>query len=145
MVQVTRSFAVDKPPDVVVAYLSDFGHAEEWDPGTRSCTRVEEGPITPGARWHNVSQFRGRETELDYRLVDLCPDRVLLRGVNKTVTSTDDIRVTPEGTGSRILYRATLDFHGLAKLAGPFLKRGFERVADDTEEQLTRVIGQLSG
>ena len=55
MVQVERSLTVRTPVERVVAYLADFAHTEEWDPGTVSCTRTGEGPIVVGARWHNVS------------------------------------------------------------------------------------------
>lgn len=55
--KVTRSFPVNPPPAVVRAYLIDFAHAEQWDPGTRSCERIDSGPVQVGARWHNVSQL----------------------------------------------------------------------------------------
>ena len=30
---VSRTFSVDASPAVVVPYLADFAHAEQWDPG----------------------------------------------------------------------------------------------------------------
>ena len=38
MIEVERTFDVDRPVEVVVDYLKDFANAEEWDPGTQSCT-----------------------------------------------------------------------------------------------------------
>lgn len=145
MVNVTRSFDVDRAPDVVIDYLKDFSRAEEWDPGTKTCTRRDDGPVVVGSRWHNVSEFLGRETELDYELVEMATDRLVFRGKNKTVTSTDDIAVRASSAGSRITYQATLDFKGLAKLAGPLLKLAFERIGKRTEQQMGRAINQLPG
>lgn len=100
MVDVSRTFTVPRPPEEVVAYLSDFSNAVAWDPGTVRCDRVGTGPVQVGSTWRNVSKVLGRETELEYVLVTLEPDHVVLRGTNKTATSTDDITVLPDPAGS---------------------------------------------
>lgn len=144
MVSVQRIFTVDKSVDVVADYLRDFARTEAWDPGTISCTRVDDGPIVIGSRWHNVSEFRGKETQLDYRLTCLEPQRLTFVGKNKTATSTDDLKFAAEGTGTTITYDATIVFHGLAKLAGPFLKAEFERLGDGVVEAMTLAIADLT-
>jgi carbon monoxide dehydrogenase subunit G len=137
---VTRSFTVHPAPAVVIDYLKDFANAEEWDPGTESCTRVDDGPIAVGARWHNVSKIAGVTTELDYELTELTDTRIVLVGRNDSATSTDTITVLPSGEGSEITYHADLDMHGLANLAAPAMKLVFEKLANETEEQLTRAL-----
>jgi carbon monoxide dehydrogenase subunit G len=143
MITVERTFEVDKPADVVVEYLKDFAHAEQWDPGTKSCTQESAGPVAVGTTWHNVSEIKGRETELTYELVRLEPGHLTFVGENKTATSTDDIRVTGSGTGSTITYRAEIEFHGIAKVAGPFLQGEFDSLGDETRDSLTAVIARL--
>lgn len=143
MITVERTFEVDKPADVVVEYLKDFAHAEQWDPGTKSCTQESAGPVAVGTTWHNVSEIKGRETELTYELVRLEPGHLTFVGKNKTATSTDDIRVTPSATGSTITYRAEIEFHGIAKVAGPFLQGEFDSLGDETRDSLTSVIARL--
>ncbi len=140
MVDVTRTFEVDRTPEAVIDYLKDFSRAEEWDPGTVSCTRVDDGPVVVGARWHNVSQFLGRETELEYELTELSGEGVVFRGRNATATSTDEIRVEPSGDGARITYHARIEFSGVARFAGPLLQLVFERIGDKTETQMTSAI-----
>ena len=140
MPSVTRSFTVHPAPAVVIDYLKDFANAEEWDPGTESCTRVDDGPIAVGARWHNVSKIAGVTTELDYELTELTDTRIVLVGRNDSATSTDTITVLPSGEGSEITYHAELDMHGLANLAAPAMKLVFEKLANDTEDQLTRAL-----
>ena len=143
MVNVTRTFTVDKPVDVVIEYLKDFGHAEQWDPGTQSCTRQDDGPIAVGASWRNVSKVLGKQTELTYRLERLESQRLTFVGKNATATSTDDITVTPSGSGSEITYAAHIDFHGLAKLASPIMKIEFERLGRKTEKMLIQTLSAL--
>lgn len=143
MVQVERTVTVRTPVELVAGYLADFGHTETWDPGTVRCTRTDPGPVAVGTRWHNVSEFRGRETELDYRLTRLDPDRITFVGENKTATSTDDFTLTPGPDGTTVHYRATIVFHGLAKLASPLLKREFERLGDEVVPELTGALEKL--
>jgi carbon monoxide dehydrogenase subunit G len=143
VVSVERTFVVNPPMDTVIGYLRDFSHAQAWDPGTERCTRTDSGTIEVGSRWHNVSQFRGRRTELDYELVRDDADRLTFLGSNKTATSTDDLSFAAAGQGTSITYRATIDFHGLAKLASPLLQRTFNGLADQTVEQMTRVLNAV--
>jgi carbon monoxide dehydrogenase subunit G len=142
---VERTVETDRPIDRVFDYLSDFTNTEEWDPGTVSTKRVDSGPIAVGTRFHNVSQFRGRETQLEYRLTRLEPVRRLtFVGENKTVTSTDDLRLSSTATGTAIRYQARFDFKGMAKLTSPFLRSTFEKLADQTADQLRGALAKLS-
>jgi carbon monoxide dehydrogenase subunit G len=143
MIDVTRTLTVPQRPETVVDYLRDFSRTEEWDPGTKTCTQTSTGPVQVGTTWHNVSEFAGRTTELEYRMEVDQPDHVVFRGQNKTASTMDDISVKPSGTGSEITYHATIEFHGVAKVATPFLKPGFDKVADKTVDQLTGALGKL--
>ncbi|GLW90096.1 SRPBCC family protein [Actinokineospora globicatena] len=143
MVDVERSFTVQAEPEAVVDYLKDFARTEEWDPGTVSCRRVDEGPIRVGSTWHNVSKFLGSETELTYQLTVSEPRRLQFVGKNDTATSTDDIRVGPgERPGeTQLVYHAHIEFHGAAKLATPVAKIALEKLGNDTEKNLVRLFG----
>ena len=144
MTSVSRTFTVNPAPDTVIDYLKDFGHAEQWDPGTETCTRNDSGPIAVGASWHNVSKIAGTTTELTYTLEELTADKIVLVGKNDSATSTDTISVTAAGAGSEITYRADLQMHGMAKLATPAMKLVFEKLAGDTEKQMTEVLNGLA-
>ena len=123
MITVERRVQTDSALPVVFAYLSDFTHTEQWDPGTVRTTRTDEGELGVGATFHNVSTFRGRQTELDYCVVRYDPDEHLtFTGVNKTVEATDDMSFgetgadddsEPEG-GTVVTYRAHFAFSGWA-------------------------------
>ncbi len=140
MVHVQRTFPVSGTVPDVIDYLADFGHAEAWDPGTVSCVREGSGPLQVGARWTNTSTFRGRTTVLRYRLAERSAQRLTFVGENKTAHSVDDLVVRDVGAGTEITYTADIRFKGLARLADPFLRGTFETLADETVEQLTRVL-----
>ncbi|MEX0173103.1 SRPBCC family protein [Streptomyces sp. LMG1-1-1.1] len=136
MISVERVVIVRRPLAEVVAYLEDFGRAEQWDPGTVRCVRLGDGPVQVGAQWRNTSRFRGRTTELRYELVVRESARLMFVGENRTVTSQDDLRFAEEGTSTRLTYRASLRFKGFARLAAPFLRGEFERLADGVVARL---------
>ena len=142
----TRTFDVRPEPTVVVDYLKDFSNAEEWDPGTESCTRTDAGPVQVGSTWHNVSTIAGVSTELTYTLQQLNDDTIVLVGSNDTARSVDTITVVPnpEGSGSRVTYEAHIEMKGVAKLADPVMKVVFEKIGSDTEDDMTTVLNRLA-
>ncbi|WP_042434713.1 SRPBCC family protein [Streptacidiphilus anmyonensis] len=142
-ITVERSFRVDASRSAVAAYLEDFTHTQQWDPGTVACRRLDVGPIAVGARWENTSRFRGRETTLHYRLLIRRPERLVFRGENRTVQATDDIAILPNGPGSLITYRATLRFKRVFRLAEPLLRGAFDELADAVQARLPEVLETL--
>lgn len=143
MPSVCRTFSVSTPPAVVVEYLKDFEHAEQWNPGTRSCERIDSGPVAEGAFWHNVSKVLGRTSELTYKLEELTDSRVVFIGENQSSRTVDTITVVPEGSGSTITYEADLEMHGSARLLNPVMKVVFEKRAGETERQMATVLNKL--
>src|ERR1700722_10155259 len=140
---VSRTFSVEVPPKIVVPYLADFAHAEQWDPGTVRCVRNDDGPVTVGSSWHNTSKIVGISTELTYTLQQLTDTRIVLVGRNRTATSTETIDVAASGTGSRITYANEVQFNGAAKLAAPLAKLVFEKLGNDTVKQLVETLDAL--
>ncbi|GAA1941738.1 SRPBCC family protein [Nocardioides hwasunensis] len=142
----SRTFDVHPEPAVVVDYLKDFSNAEEWDPGTESCTRNDSGPVQVGSTWHNTSKIAGVSTELTYTLEQLTADTIVLVGRNDTATSTDTITVVPnpDGSGSRVTYEAVIELKGAAKIADPIMKIVFEKIGGDTEDDMTNVLNRLA-
>ena len=143
MITVERTFAVSTSADVVVEYLADFGHTEQWDPGTQRTTRQGDGPVAPGATWHNISKVLGVTTELTYTLQELDRDRIVFVGTNGGATSTDTITVRPKGAGSEITYHVDLQMQGAMRLATPAMKVEFEHLATRTQQRMTEVINGL--
>ncbi len=145
MSTVTRTVRTQASPQQVYDYLSDFTTTEEWDPGTVTTERVS-GDGGVGTVYKNTSKFLGNETELTYTTIDLeTGTLVRMRGENKTVTATDTIRITPDGTGSQVEYTAEFEWHGAARLATPILVPALKKLGDDTEESLTVNLDKLAG
>src|SRR6476646_3923292 len=134
--EIERSVTVAHPVGRVFAYLSDFTNTTEWDPGTVRTERVS-GDGGLGSRYHNVSKFLGRETELDYLVIEHVPgERFALRGENATVVAKDTMTFvrTMNGSaadareGTTVTYRAEFEFKGLAKLVAPLFAPAFKKL-----------------
>jgi carbon monoxide dehydrogenase subunit G len=143
MIELERTTTVEAKLADVVDYLADFTHAQEWDSGTTSCERIDAGPVQIGARWHNVSEFHGKETEIEYTLVRRDTRRLTFTGENKTVSTVDDLTFESEGSRTHLRYLARFEFHGVAKLAQPVVKGDLDELADATIAKLKAVLDAL--
>ncbi|WP_405060033.1 SRPBCC family protein [Kribbella sp. NBC_01505] len=144
MVTIRRVMTIERPAETVYGYLADFENTNEWDPGTVRTTRLEGGGGV-GTTYRNVSRFGGRETELLYTVDELsAPERLRFRGVNKTVTARDTITLRSLAPGeTELTYLAEFEFHGVARLAVPFLGRQFAKLGDEAAARLHDVLGNL--
>jgi carbon monoxide dehydrogenase subunit G len=138
-----RTVETKAAPAVVFAYLSDFTHTNEWDPGTVH-TELTSGDGGVGTKYHNVSKFMGRETELTYEVVQHQPDyRFALRGENSSVIANDTMEISRSGEGSTVTYTADFEFKGIAKLVAPLLKPALKKLGDEAETGLRDALGKL--
>jgi carbon monoxide dehydrogenase subunit G len=138
-----RTVETTAPPDRVFAYLSDFTHTNEWDPGTVRTERVA-GDGGVGTTYHNTSRFLGRETELTYEVVTHRPDSEFgLRGENSSVVAHDTMQIAPHGAGSRVTYTADFEFKGLGRLVAPLLRPALKKLGDEAEAGLRDALAGL--
>lgn len=138
-----RSFTTRTPPDVVYAYLADFEHATEWDPGTVECSRVD-GDGGVGTRYRNVSSFLGRTTELEYVAQELNPPSfVHFEGRNEQFTGHDRIRFEPSGSGTRVTYDADFAFKGASRFAAPLVALYLPILAKKTVDHMRETLDAL--
>ena len=141
--KVERIIRTDRPIEQVFGYLSDFTHTTEWDPGTVH-TEKTSGDGGVGTTYHNVSKFMGRETELEYTVIDLVPiQRFALRGVNKTVSAQDTMTFRSVGGGTEVTYVAAFEFSGIAKYLGPLTKPGLNKLGDEAESGMRTALAKL--
>lgn len=145
MPSITRTFTTTASPEAAHAYLADFTHAEEWDPGTKTCERVT-GDGGLGTTYRNVSSFLGREVELTYTTAELvAPFRVDLRGHNDRFQGADIFEVRPDGVGSGavVTYSAVMQFSGVWVAAAPLVQAYLPFLARTTVSQLRTCLDRL--
>ncbi|MFJ6278518.1 Carbon monoxide dehydrogenase subunit G [Arthrobacter subterraneus] len=130
MITVSGSVQTDLPPERTFAYLSQFEHTSEWDPGTPVVEKRSQGPVAVGHRYHAEALFRGKRSSIEYEVIELGTRFIKLRGENKTVEAFDSIEVKPSGSGSEVTYTAQFRMKGAVKLLQPLLRPAFNSLRD---------------
>lgn len=140
-----RAVTTDKPVERVFAYLSDFTTTTDWDPGTVRTT-LTSGDGGVGTVYRNVSKFAGRETELDYTVVEHEENqRFALEGKNKTVTAHDLMTFTSTPTGgTEVRYVADFDFGLLTPVLSVVMWPFFKKLGDEAEKGMTEALARLA-
>ena len=122
------------------AYFSDFTTTNEWDPNTVKTTKLS-GDVGVGTKYTNTSSFNGRESSLVYEVIEYRPNELIrLRGENKSLTAIDTMKIDEVNGQRQFTYEARFKFKGVAKLAAPFLKKAFAKLAADAEVGLRKVL-----
>jgi hypothetical protein len=122
------------------AYFSDFTTTNEWDPNTVKTTRIS-GDGGVGTRYSNTSSFNGKESSLVYEVIEFQPNKLIrLRGENKSLTAIDTMKIDEVNGERKFTYEARFKFKGIAKVAAPFLKKAFAKLAADAEVGLRKVL-----
>jgi len=128
----------------VFDYLADFTTNPQWDPGTRSATRLDSGALGLGSEFRLVVTFLRRTTEITYRITEFDrPNAVTLRGENAGAVSTDRITFAAQAAGTSLTYVAELSLKGWTRLAAPLVAREFRRVGDNALAGLRRELGAV--
>jgi hypothetical protein len=136
----TKTLNSKKSADELFAYFSDFTTTNEWDPNTVKTTKLS-GDGGVGTKYANTSSFNGRESSLVYEVIEIQPNKLIrLHGENKSLTAVDTMKVEDLGSERRFTYEARFKFKGIAKVAAPFLKKAFDKLAADAEDGLRKVL-----
>ncbi len=122
------------------AYFSDFTTTNEWDPNTVNTSKIS-GDGGVGTKYSNTSSFNGKESSLVYEVIEYQPNKLIrLRGENKSLTAIDTMKIDEVNGERQFTYEARFQFKGIAKVAAPFLKKAFAKLAADAEIGLRKVL-----
>ena len=122
------------------AYFSDFTTTNEWDPNTVNTSKIS-GDGGVGTKYSNTSSFNGKESSLVYEVIEYQPNKLIrLRGENKSLTAIDTMKIDEVNGERQFTYEARFKFKGIAKVAAPFLKKAFAKLAADAEIGLRKVL-----
>ena len=76
-----------------------------------------------------------------YEVIEYRPNSIIrLRGENKSLTAIDTMKIEELDGERRFTYEARFKFKGIAKIAAPFLKKAFDKLAADAEVGLRKVL-----
>ncbi len=144
MITVSETVQTKLPAEEAFAYLCEFEHTSEWDPGTPLVEKKTPGPVAVGSNFYAEAQFRGKRQPINYVVTELSDSHIELRGENKTIISVDTINVRPSSNGSTVTYTAKFSLKGILKVAEFLLKSTFQGLAKPAADGLKRKLDQLA-
>ncbi len=141
--RVRRTVVVDRPLERVFAYLTDFTHVAQWDPGTEEAQRSRgDGGI--GTTYEVVSIFAGRRIPLVYTVTALIPGRQFTAEARtKSMSARDTMTFRAVGSGTSVTYDALFTFSGPLKRAVWLLRPAFTRLGNQAEAGLRSALEVL--
>jgi len=118
---------IERSPDEVWAYLTDFQNAQDWMPGVEDMRATAEGPPAVGTEFTFGSRGKSRET----RVTALDPGtRFALTSTQGGVSATYAYSLAPDGDGTRVTLDAVCEATGLWTLLHPLI--AFARKQSDS-------------
>ncbi len=141
MTRIHERIETTLPIEAAFDYIADFATNQEWDPGTLSSTRIDDGPVGRGARYQLHVRMGGRVAPMEYRIRDYQrPDRVVLVGRGSGVDAVDDIRFERTDRGTLIDYTADIRLGGILRFVQPFLGGTFAKIGGDAAAGMTQAL-----
>ena len=145
MTRIHERIATSLPIEATFDYVADFANSEQWDPGTTSSRRLDDGPLGPGAKYGLTVRMGGRVAPMEYQIRDFDrPRRVVLVGSGSQVNAVDEIRFERAGDGTVVYYTADISLGGLLRLAEPFLGGTFEKIGRDAAAGMDAALEDLA-
>jgi uncharacterized protein YndB with AHSA1/START domain len=130
----------------VFDYMAMFSKVTEWDETAAEAWPIDGNEPGPGARFHVLVRWMGREIPLDYEITEYeRPRRIVIRAENSTAVSEDTVTVRETSDGCELTYDAKLTLKGAIRLIDPILGFAFRRLGDSAAAGLRRELGAPDG
>lgn len=144
MAHIVKTVRTAWSPETAFAYMADFSHAAEWDPGVAAAWREDAGAVGVGSVFDLALRVGGRQVPMRYEVTDFVPGQVTFTARSSFLESVDTVTVAPRGGTDEVTYDARIRFLGLLRLADPLLALGFRGVADRAIRGLEQRLSEAS-
>ena len=122
MITVNISVDINRSPDEVFDFLSDFENNPKWQNGMKNCTWTSEPPLRVGSTYSQEASFLGRPIVSHFEVIAYEPGR-MVKATSPTGTFpiTFTRSVEPHGVGTRVKALIEGDSGGVFKIAEPLM------------------------
>ncbi|MCF3131653.1 SRPBCC family protein [Streptomyces olivochromogenes] len=136
-----EEITVDCTPEDVWAYVIDPSHLPEWQLGTVSAEKLDEGDLGLGSLLRVIRHVGTHEVPMTMEVTEYEPPHIWgMRGIDGPVRGLVRGEITPIDGGRRARVSMDLDFegHGFGKVLLPLLVRPQARKELPRNEQLLK-------
>jgi hypothetical protein len=139
-VDVQVETVIERSPADVAAYAGDPTNAPEWYANIRSVVWQTPPPVAVGSRMDFVAQFLGRRLAYTYEVVELTPQRLVMKTADGPFPMETTYTWEQAGAGTRMTLRNRGNPTGFSKLGAPLMERAMSRA---TSKDLARLKALL--
>jgi uncharacterized membrane protein len=141
MIKVRVTSVVNRPLEVVFAYLSDFTNLPEYEPWVEKVEPTSAGPIGVGSTWIHVRRQGRRRLEAPIELVEWEPNRRLAirSGAGAfSVFATQDFEKA--GDATRVRETLEMQVSGLLRVMEPLMRGQVRRQGEEVHRRFKEVL-----
>jgi uncharacterized protein YndB with AHSA1/START domain len=141
MSAIREEIVVDRTPEDVYSYVTDFSHLPEWQLSAVSAERLDEGPFGEGSRVRIMRRMGTREIPMTVECTEYEPPYSWgLHGIDGPVRPRVHGEIEPldEGRRSRVTLELDFEGHGLGKALVPLVARPQARKELPRDEQILK-------
>ncbi len=140
MISVEKSVIINKPVEVVFAYVSNSANDPKWQAGIESV--IAEGPTTVvGAKWTEVRKFMGQEMKSTLELTSFVANQKFSTKVIKgPVPFEATVTFEASGGGTKVTTRIEGEPKGFFKVAEGALKGQLEKTLEEDSKRLKGIL-----
>ncbi|MDA1188909.1 MAG: SRPBCC family protein [Chloroflexi bacterium] len=137
MAKLVNKFSIEvaASPKEAYAYISDLTRHTEWSAAPLALKPVKEGATAVGSQFKSVGTMMGKQFKNDVIITELKPSsKFSFEATDGKVTALHEFSITPQGDGSVIERKETLELSAMMKpifqlIAGPFIAKPAHRKA----------------
>jgi hypothetical protein len=128
-VDLAAAQTIERPADVVFAFVADATNNPRWQQGMRSCAWTSPPPIGVGSTYRQEATFLGRPVKTEFEVVAHEPGRsVTIQSTSGPFPIRVTRSVTPvDGSTCRVDAAISGDPGRFFRLAGPLVQRLAQR------------------
>lgn len=125
--QLDAEIEVSRPVSVVFDYWANLENGPEWAGPVVEPTKLTDGPVGVGTRYHAVDRFPGRDLEFEVEVVAFEPNRLMTAKVGEPMNGGWEARFSESDGKTTVHLLADVSPPGplkfLAPMMGGWMKR----------------------
>jgi carbon monoxide dehydrogenase subunit G len=142
MIEINGEIVVEKPVEVVFAFVSDPANTPRYQPDIVSSRVETPGPVRRGTRFSETMKMGPWKVDSSCEVVEHeRPDRVTFEGTGRTLRYRCQFTFEPVPQGTRIRIAGTAQLQGWWRLMEPMMRAGMRKAVP---QQLARMRACLN-
>ncbi len=131
---------VNASPEDAFAYLADLRHLPEWDSSVRVATPIDGTGPGVGARFDVTAGFYGKALAATYEVVTCDEPIRVAYTVDGKATGGTELTVEQRGDDTVIIYDATIQMRGVARLLDRGLQLAYDGIGENAEKGIAKQL-----